>query len=68
MIVPVHKKCANKQLYTGGTKCIFSITKEIFNYFWRNQMVVVAQLVRVAVCGAAGRRFEPGQPPGNLKP
>ena len=26
-------------------------------------MVVVAQLVRVAVCGAAGRRFEPGQPP-----
>lgn len=29
-------------------------------------MVVVAQLVRVAVCGAAGRRFEPGQPPGSL--
>jgi hypothetical protein len=28
-------------------------------------MVVVAQLVRVAVCGAAGRRFEPGQPPIN---
>ncbi len=26
-------------------------------------MVVVAQLVRVVVCGAAGRRFEPGQPP-----
>ena len=30
-------------------------------------MVVVAQLVRVAVCGAAGRRFEPGQPPRNVK-
>ena len=28
-----------------------------------SKMVVVAQLVRVAVCGAAGRRFEPGQPP-----
>ena len=27
------------------------------------QMVVVAQLVRVLVCGAEGRRFEPGQPP-----
>jgi hypothetical protein len=26
-------------------------------------MVVVAQLVRVLVCGAEGRRFEPGQPP-----
>ena len=26
-------------------------------------MVVVAQLVRVSVCGAEGRRFEPGQPP-----
>ena len=30
-------------------------------------MVVVAQLVRVAVCGAAGRRFEPGQPPKKVK-
>lgn len=30
-------------------------------------MVVVAQLVRVAVCGAAGRRFEPGQPPKKQK-
>ena len=30
-------------------------------------MVVVAQLVRVAVCGAAGRRFEPGQPPKRVK-
>ncbi len=26
-------------------------------------MVVVAQLVRVSVCGAEGRRFEPGLPP-----
>ncbi len=31
----------------------------------QKKMVVVAQLVRVAVCGAAGRRFEPGQPPRN---
>lgn len=30
-------------------------------------MVVVAQLVRVLVCGAEGRRFEPGQPPKNAK-
>lgn len=30
-------------------------------------MVVVAQLVRVLVCGAEGRRFEPGQPPRNAK-
>ncbi len=30
-------------------------------------MVVVAQLVRVVVCGAAGRRFEPGQPPNFSK-
>ena len=30
-------------------------------------MVVVAQLVRVLVCGAEGRRFEPGQPPKNTK-
>lgn len=30
-------------------------------------MVVVAQLVRVLVCGAEGRRFEPGQPPKNKK-
>ena len=29
----------------------------------QNKMVVVAQLVRVLVCGAEGRRFEPGQPP-----
>ena len=28
-------------------------------------MVVVAQLVRVLVCGAEGRRFESGQPPRN---
>ena len=26
-------------------------------------MVVVAQLVRVLVCGTEGRRFEPGHPP-----
>ena len=26
-------------------------------------MVVVAQLVRASVCGAEGRRFEPGHPP-----
>ena len=31
------------------------------------KMVVVAQLVRVLVCGAEGRRFEPGQPPKNAK-
>lgn len=31
------------------------------------QMVVVAQLVRASVCGAEGRRFEPGHPPRNLK-
>ncbi len=31
-------------------------------------MVVVAQLVRVLVCGAEGRRFEPGQPPRTQKP
>lgn len=30
-------------------------------------MVAVAQLVRVVVCGAIGRRFESGQPP-NRKP
>ena len=30
-------------------------------------MVVVAQLVRVLVCGAEGRRFEPGQPPKSVK-
>ena len=30
-------------------------------------MVVVAQLVRVLVCGAEGRRFEPGQPPRTQK-
>ena len=30
-------------------------------------MVVVAQLVRVLVCGAEGRRFEPGQPPKKRK-
>ncbi len=30
-------------------------------------MVVVAQLVRVLVCGAEGRRFEPGQPPKTQK-
>ena len=30
-------------------------------------MVVVAQLVRVLVCGAEGRRFEPGQPPRKRK-
>ena len=30
-------------------------------------MVVVAQLVRVLVCGAEGRRFEPGQPPKKVK-
>ena len=30
-------------------------------------MVVVAQLVRVLVCGAEGRRFEPGQPPKIFK-
>jgi hypothetical protein len=30
-------------------------------------MVVVAQLVRVLVCGAEGRRFEPGQPPRIFK-
>jgi hypothetical protein len=29
--------------------------------------VVVAQLVRVLVCGAEGRRFEPGQPPRMTK-
>ena len=33
----------------------------------QNKMVVVAQLVRVLVCGAEGRRFEPGQPPKNAK-
>ena len=31
-------------------------------------MVVVAQLVRVLVCGAEGRRFEPGQPPQKKSP
>ena len=30
-------------------------------------MVVVAQLVRVLVCGAEGRGFEPHQPPRVLK-
>ncbi len=30
-------------------------------------MVVVAQLVRASVCGAEGRRFEPGHPPKILK-
>ena len=29
----------------------------------QNKMVVVAQLVRVLVCGAEGRGFEPHQPP-----
>ena len=32
------------------------------------QMVVVAQLVRASVCGAEGRRFEPGHPPKRQKP
>lgn len=31
-------------------------------------MVVVAQLVRASVCGAEGRRFEPGHPPKRQKP
>ena len=30
-------------------------------------MVVVAQLVRASVCGAEGRRFEPGHPPKKVK-
>ena len=30
-------------------------------------MVVVAQLVRALVCGAGGRRFEPGHPPRKQK-
>lgn len=41
---------------------------------WRNsyfcihkKTVAVAQLVRVLVCGAEGRGFEPHQPPVNLK-
>jgi hypothetical protein len=38
--------------------CIFAPAKK---------MVVVAQLVRVLVCGAEGRRFEPGQPPRIFK-
>ena len=29
----------------------------------QNKMVAVAQLVRVLVCGAEGRGFEPHQPP-----
>jgi hypothetical protein len=29
----------------------------------QKQMVAVAQLVRVLVCGAEGRGFEPHQPP-----
>lgn len=33
----------------------------------KEKMVVVAQLVRVLVCGAEGRRFEPGQPPRFFK-
>ena len=31
-------------------------------------MVAVAQLVRASVCGAEGRRFEPGHPPKRQKP
>lgn len=42
-------------MFAGINFCsIFALVK---------QMVVVAQLVRVSVCGAEGRRFEPGLPP-----
>ena len=51
-------------LLTFDFSQLFLCKKQFYLYLCtRKQMVVVAQLVRASVCGAEGRRFEPGHPP-----